>query len=146
MSVFFRRNSHCANAIVKFFGVVFCVCVLVLSSCGELELGKGQDITEDLYHRLVAGMFEPEKDPFIIHVRTQKQRDVSQPAVGTFMRFSWENGSFWVKVDESASVILYMDKEAIFSHLKFFAHKGYQVQTVYFEHPFRPFSTQFTFD
>ena len=62
MSVFFHLNSRCANAIAKISFLAFSVFVISLSGCGELELNRDRDITEDLYHRLVAGMFEPEND------------------------------------------------------------------------------------
>ena len=145
MSVFFHLNSHCANATAKGALVVFCMLLLIFSGCSELELDGGHDITEDLHHRLIAGIFEPGKDPFIIHVRSgQHKTNYSVP--GSFVHFSSENGNFWVKSDEKASVILYMDTEATFSHIHFSVDRRYQVYTIYLEHPTRPVSNVFTFD
>ena len=129
------------NAIAKLPLVAFCVCVLILSSCDEPELGEVQDITEDLHHRLKAGMFEPGKDPFFIRIRTRGRRGKSQPAVGNFVHFSWENGSFSVKVDEGAAVVMYMDAEAIFSHINFSTDRRYNAGTLYAEYPRRPVVT-----
>lgn len=145
MSVFFHLNSFFDNAIAKDSLVVFYILVLILSGCGELELDQGHDITEDLYHRLIAGIFEPGKDPFIIHVRSG-QHKTNYPITESFVRFSSENGGFWVKSDETASVIMYMDKVATFSHIHFFVDRRYQVFTIYIEHPTRPVSNLFTFD
>ena len=85
--------------------------------------------------------------PYIIHIRTREQSlSKTQPAVGLFVPFSWEKGSFWVKVDEGASIALYMDTEAIFSHINFFANKKYRIHTVFIEHPSRPVPTLVSFD
>ena len=141
MSVFFHLSSLYANAIAKFSLIAFCVSVLILSSCDEPELGMNQDITEDLHHRLSAGMFKPGKDPFFIRIHTRGRSSKSQPAVGSFVHFSWENGSFSVKADEGASVVMYMDTEAIFSHINFSADRRYSLSTLYTEYPQRPVVT-----
>lgn len=100
-----------------------------------------QDITEDLHHRLKAGMFEPGKDPFFIRIRTRARSGKPRPAVGNFVHFSWENGSFSVKVDEGAAVVMYMDAEAIFSHINFATDRRYDAGTLYSEFPQRPVIT-----
>ena len=146
MNLFFHLSSLCANSIAKFFLVVFCILVLILSSCHELELHQGHDITEDLHHRLISGLFEPGKDPFIIHIRSRGRNETSRPIVESYVRFSSVNGSFWVKSNEGASVIMYMDTEATFSHIHFFVDKRHQVFTIYVREPTYPVQTMFGFN
>lgn len=138
MNVFFHRSSFWANTIAKFSFVVFWVGTLILSGCNQPELGTAHDITEDLHHRLSAGMFEPIKDPFFIRISSGKK---DQPVVGSYVYFSWERGNFQVKVDEGSAVVMYMDTEAIFSHINFFADKRYSVHTLYSEYRRRPVVT-----
>ena len=109
--------------------------------------GQHNDITEDLHHRLRAGLFEVGKDPVIAHII--KKPNVysslglpfySELAPYTMVRVSWERGSFWVKSDDHALVVIYMDMEATYSHVHlstldgFRSYRGFR-QTI--KHPIR---------
>jgi len=145
MNVFSLLSSFWTNSIAKFSFVVFCVLVLILSACRESERSYSYDITEDLHHRLISGIFEPGKDPFILHLRSGRDRKRTRPLAGVFMRFSSVNGSFWVKTDEQALIVLYMDKEATFSHIHFFVDSRHHTITLYPEFPTRPVRLQIAF-
>ncbi|MYG05688.1 MAG: hypothetical protein F4039_01460 [Gammaproteobacteria bacterium] len=105
--------------------------VLIVSSCqkptsdNEDSLGKLHDVTEDLHHRLKAGLFEPGKDPMVFRLAKQpnlyqrlKLPFYSEDAPHKMVRISWDRGTFWVRSDDHALVVVYMDKEAIFSHVQ----------------------------
>ncbi len=96
--------------------------------------GQTSDLTEDLYHRLKAGLFEPEKDPVIAEIIIKKSKNLfhkidfpfySNRASDTMVRLSWERGSFWVKSDDHAHVVIYMDLEATFSHVQLATLEGF---------------------
>lgn len=109
--------------------------------------GKVHDVTEDLHHRLQAGLFEIGKDPLICEIiNSQHSRKISllpfQKRIGAakMVRISWERGSFWVKSDDHALVITYLDAEAALSHIQITSLKGFQVVLQFreiIEHPIR---------
>ena len=99
--------------------------MLIVSNCqeptsdNEDSLQKPHDVTEDLYHRLKAGIFEPGKDPMIFSLvkkpnlyQRLKLPFYSEAAPHEMARVSWERGTFWVKSDDHALVVIYMDKGA----------------------------------
>jgi len=96
--------------------------------------GKAQDVTEDLHHRLQAGLFEIGKDPFICELRphsfgNEKLRLPFKQKTGAYKRahISWERGSFSVRADDHALVVVYLDAEMVFSHVQIATVKGLQV-------------------
>ena len=88
-------------------------------------LGHQTDVTEDLHHRIQAGVFEVGKEPLVClvekaSIENEKRRLLfqSRKSPRELVRFSWERGSFWVQADDHALVVIYMDQEAIFSHVQ----------------------------
>ena len=116
--------------------------------------GKVKDVTEDLYHRLKAGMFEPGTDPFVCQI--VEIPNVSISSISTFLRMkpslrrkkvphqvariSWERGTFRVQTDDLGRVVIYMDEEVLFSHVQIATLKVLGLSVQFREvnqHPFR---------
>ena len=109
--------------------------------------GKEKDITEDLYHRLKAGIFEPDREPVICQIWETpslidtiiyklKMKKLPQKIV----RISWERGTFHVQSDDLNRVVIYMDEETLFSHVQASTIKGLNLGLRFFEiieHPIR---------
>ena len=97
--------------------------------------GNGRDVTEDLHHRLKAGMFDPSTDPFvceIISIRGKVPHGI--------VRISWDRGTFRVRSDDLGKVVMYMDEEAVFSHVQIAPRKGLELSVQFREfhhHPIR---------
>ena len=109
-------------------------------------LGQHTDITEDLHHRLQAGLFIPGKDPVISQVVRRENRIdklrlsfINKDAPHTNVRISWERGSFWVKSDDHAHVVMYMDWEATLSHVQLTTLKGFGSMRVFSDRDHIPF-------
>ena len=110
-------------------------------------LGRKTDITEDLYHRLKAGLFIAGKDPVIFNIEktpnpSQKLRFpfYNEKAPHKMVRIYWERGSFWVKSDDRALVVIYMDVEATYSHVQIATLEGFQNSRQFretYKHPIR---------
>lgn len=133
--------------------VTFVLAMLIVSGCqGQTSqnsptLGNKIDITEDLYHRLKANIFEPGKDPVICHV--SKSPNLFQKMIPLFykesaphqmVRVFWERGSFWIKSDDHALVVIYMDVEATYSHVHIAPLAGFSTPREFrdvYEHPIR---------
>ena len=110
--------------------VVFQIAALLMGGCqtptpDSINLGKVSDTTEDLHHRLKIGMFEPETDPVIVLIekKTNLNKKLKLPFYDkrvphAMLRISWARGKFWVQADDHALVVIYMDQEAIFSHVQ----------------------------
>lgn len=127
--------------------------VLLMSGCQPPEIGPTPtlslktDITEDLYHRLKAGLFTAGTDPMIIRIEKDPIffHELEIPfyideAPYKMMRVSWERGSFWVKPDNHALVVIYLDPEATYSHVEIATLRGYtnaREFRVGYEHPIR---------
>lgn len=122
--------------------VIFFVAFVVLigSGCQHSKsdtispvFGQHSDITEDLHHRLKAGIFEVGKDPVIAQIIKNKSiydffklPFYSEIAPHTMVRVSWDRGTFWVKSDDHAHVVIYMDMEATYSHVHLSTLEGFQ--------------------
>lgn len=138
-----RCFSHQNNRFIGFidFGLAIFVLMIGLLTSGcqnprldttDSVLGQRSDITEDLHHRLQSGLFIPGKDPVVAHIiRHENLIDklrlpfINQDAPHTNVRISWERGSFWVKSDDHAHVVIYMDWEATLSHVQLTTFKGF---------------------
>ena len=124
---FFRRGKQ----LTLLIGII----VLISAGCENKTddiraFGKAKDITEDLHHRLKAGMFEPGVDPFICQILKVpfvasvrsvlglKTRLRMQSAPHQVVRISWDRGTFRVKADDLAHIVIYMDDEVLFSHVQ----------------------------
>ena len=139
MSLFTHRSrTQQFSLIVKGWVVGLSVIALVLGGCQKptshtkVISDKTQDVTEDLYHRLQAGTFEIGRDPFICELvpyPSRKSRFLFKPESGAdkMTRISWDRGTFWVKTDDHALIVIYLDAEAILSHIQITPIKGFQV-------------------
>lgn len=139
MQCFFRQNNRCVGCIALGFAIWVLMTGLLTSGCQNSKLdttapvlGQYSDLTEDLHHRLQAGLFVPGKDPVVAHIiRHEKRIDklrlpfINEDAPHTNVRISWERGSFWVKSDDHAHVVIYMDWEATLSHVQLTTFKGF---------------------
>ena len=117
--------------------LVICVQIIVIlmSGCQNSTLytwGEELDITEDLYHRIKAGLFEVGEEPVVCHIvrypnlyTRLRLPFYSESAPHTMVRVSWERGSFLVKSDDQALVVIYMDSEVIFSHVHIATPEGF---------------------
>ena len=108
-------------------------------------LGKVNDVTEDLYHRLNAGLFKVGFDPLIFHVvKNPNLYQIlglpfyNENATNTMVRLSWDRGSFWVKTDDHGLVVVYMDEETIFSHVQIATLEGFSSARQFTEFPEHP--------
>ena len=129
------------------------ILVLLMSGCQPPEIGPTPtlsiktDITEDLYHRLKAGLFIAGKDPMIFRIEKDSHffQGLKIPfyrgeAPYKMMRVSWERGSFWVKPDNLELVVIYLDPEATYSHVQVTTLRGYTNAREFrgkYEHPIR---------
>lgn len=130
---FFRQSNQLGKL------TVLALTMLILSGCQNptpdtsAVWGYEFDVTEDLYHNLEAGLFEPEKDPVICHIKKKNLYKklrfpiYSEKAPHKMVRVSWERGSFWVKSDDHALVVIYMDPEATFSHVRIATLTGFSI-------------------
>lgn len=102
------------------------------------------DITNDLHHRIKAGLLLPEKEPITLLVGTKDRLDRRFPAKGAYVRISWEGGTFWVKSDKDARLNIYMNKDTIFGHVNIAGQAGtLGVQRDFFETPVHPIVQDF---
>lgn len=94
--------------------------------------GKGKDVTEDLHHRLKAGMFDPSTDPFVCEIR-----GLVSKMPRAIVRISWDRGSFRVQADDLGKVVFYMDEEVVFSHVQIAPLKEFRLFSQFreFHHP-----------
>ena len=125
------------------------IALFLMSSCQppESTLGAETDITEDLYHRLKAGLFEPGRHPVICRILKNSHPlhklripFYSEEAPHEMVRFSWERGSFWVKSNDRALVVIYMDVEATYSHVQMATLERFNNSREFrkrYEHPIR---------
>ena len=99
------------------------------------DFGKTTDVTESVHHRFKAGMFDPVIDPFICEIIEPKTiREVPHQLT----RISWDRGAFWVQADDKGSVVIYMDEEALFSHVQIATVKNLERAVIFREHLIRP--------
>ena len=139
MQCFSRQNNRFIGFIAFGLAILVLIAGFLMSGCQNSKLdttapvfGQHSDITEDLHHRLQSGLFIPELDPVVAHViRHENLIDklklpfINQDAPHTNVRISWERGSFWVKSDDHAHVVIYMDWEATLSHVQLTTLKGF---------------------
>ncbi len=110
-------------------------------------LSRKTDITEDLYHRLKAGLFIAGKNPVILQIvkhpnlfHRLQLPFYSIRAPREMARISWDRGSFWVAADDHALVVIYMDVEATYSHVQIETLEKFDNSRQFrreYEHPIR---------
>lgn len=151
MNQFFRQSNQLKKLIAFAFVILLQITAILISGCQSpisdsyTTFGQTSDITEDLYHRLKAGLFEIGKDPVICRVVKKSnlyQRlrlpFYSERAPHKMVRVFWERGSFWVKSDDHALVVIYMDVEATFSHVQIATLEGLGNDREFMESTERP--------
>lgn len=152
MKAFFHQNKRHVLRLTFFavmLNLIFCCWSGCEKSTSETVVvwGKVHDVTEDLHHRLQAGLFEIGKDPLICEIiDSPRSGNISRLALKKkagarkIARISWEGGSFWVKSDDHALIVTYLDAEAALSHIQIATSKGFQVTLQFreiIEHPIR---------
>jgi hypothetical protein len=81
--------------------------------------GHPLDLTDDLYHRLKAGLFVPECEPLVIRASSHPEEDEEPRSVAhEYYRFEWHLGRFDVRTSETGVIVLHADREALLSHLR----------------------------
>ena len=137
--MFFSQSNLLGNLMLFSLIIFIQTIVNFMSGCQTSTsirptFGQTSDLTEDMYHRLKAGLFEPENDPMIAEIIRKKSKNpfhkigfpfYSNKAPHTMVRLSWERGSFWVKSDDHAYIVIYMDMEATFSHVQLATLEGF---------------------
>lgn len=133
----FSRLSKRLGLSFKGLIVLLGIMTLTLGGCEKrisdtaLSWGKEKDITEDLYHRLQAGIFEVGKDPFICELIPNSSRTLRVPfkprrtGAHEMVRITWERGSFWVQTDDHALIVIYLDEESVFGHVQVAPVRGF---------------------
>ncbi len=151
-NLFFHPNKR-LDLIVKASVVILSFVVFSLCGCPQkpadtkVVWGKAKDVTEDLHHRLQAGLFEVDKDPFICKLIPDSSRKLRLPfkwitGADKMARISWERGSFWVKSDDHALIVIHLDEETALSHIQIAPINGFQVHRKFREiiqHPIREY-------
>lgn len=134
---FFRLCKRLA-----FFTIIV---VFLLGGCHKSTdirdtFGKQKDLTEDLYHRLKAGMFKVGEEPIVCQiVETLEASSLKLKTVPhVITRISWERGTFRVQSDDLGRVVIYMDEETLFSHVQVATLKGLGINLLFFEDIERP--------
>ncbi len=150
---FFPQSNGHGKLMFLALTVFVQITLLILSGCQPptsntyIDLGPGIDISENIYHRLKAGLFEIRKDPVILRVMKKPTpgtkilhpRDL-ETAPHKMVRISWELGSFFVESDDSALVVIYLNKQAAFSHIQVTPLEGFNLNQHFREsvqHPIR---------
>jgi len=75
------------------------------------------DLTDDLYHRIKAGLFQPTREPLVLRLTRAGEDGREVPARGEYAMFSRDEGSFGVRSDDHGAIVVHMDMEAALSHL-----------------------------
>lgn len=148
MDMITATNSfrHPGKALALLIGII----ALIWGGCGNKpkdisDFGKAKDVTEDIYHRLKAGMFEPSIDPLVCQImavpsvsninalRHTKPPTKLKRTPRKIARVSWERGSFRVQSDDLGRVVIYMDEETLFSHVQVATLDGLGIGLQFFE-------------
>lgn len=132
----FSRQSKRIGLLVKIWVVLLGVIALTLGGCQRKPSetarlwGEAKDVTENLHHRLKAGIFEIGKDAFICELAPDSSWTLRMPfkqRTGAYKmaRITWERGSFWVQTDDHALIVIYLDEETVFGHIQVAPAKGF---------------------
>ena len=145
----FFRQSKPLGQIMKKLVILLNIILFAIVGCqgptadSERDFGKAADVTEDLYHRLQAGLFEIGKEPFICEFVTDSPRKFEFPfrsrnGADQMARISWERGSFWIQTDDHALIVIYLDYETTLGHVQIAPSKGFQIVRQFREFIQRP--------
>ena len=147
-NLFFHRSKPLSRTVKKLVILLNIILFAILGCQGpaadsERDFGKAADVTEDLYHRLQAGLFEIGKEPFICEFVTNSPRKFEFPfsrRKGAYQmsRISWDRGSFWVQTDDHALIVVYFDDETTLGHIQIAPSKGFQIVRQFREFIQRP--------
>ena len=75
------------------------------------------DLTEDLHHRILSGMFEPDSEPVLIQLHAQESDTSPQPAGGQRLDLNHPCGTLGIDANEAGLIVLHLDIEALCSHI-----------------------------
>ena len=146
-NLFSHPNKRLGALLINRCIVLLGIIIFTLGGCqrnpSERVWGQTKDVTEYLHHRLQAGIFELDKDPFIYELIPDSSRTLRMPfkrktGAHETARISWERGSFWVQTDNHALIVVYLDEETVFSHIQVAPVKGFQTIIQFREFPKPP--------
>ena len=152
MKCFSRQSHRTGNLIALTLAIVVLITASLMYGCQNTtsvprNLGKVIDTTEDLHHRLKSGIFVPETDPVLFYLKKRNPKKYlrllpfyNERETHIMARLSWAHGSFWVQANELELVVIYMDREAIFSHVQITASDEFRILRRFLEkvpHPIR---------
>jgi hypothetical protein len=125
--------------LVAMAGMIAATSACLLDSRHDFTELKGTlDLTNDLHHRMKAGIFVPGKEP-VTFLLMSGNPGVPDPSPHQYMRIATEAGSLWVKADKRGRVNVYMNNDVIFSHPKISgSNRILGVQRDFFESPQHP--------
>lgn len=91
------------------------------------------DITEDLHHRLLAGIFDVTTESYIIECPFRNNeipilRDFDKR---DYIDFNWEKGGFSVQMNKDSQVIVYLNHDTVYGHIKITARQNLIARNFY---------------
>lgn len=97
------------------------LCLALLSSCQSNQPLEPSpfyiDVTEDFHHRMQSGALNLQKEPLVIAPLSNDQKSLVKMK-NSYLRMSWELGSFWVKSNEESLVVMYWNSDVIYGHVQ----------------------------
>lgn len=99
---------------------------------------RALDLTDDLYHRIKAGLFVPGREPLVLRAHRASGARLGDPAPGEYLTFQREGGSFGVRADRRGAVVVHMDRESALSHLVVTTQPGCDPVREFHERPRHP--------
>ena len=79
----------------------------------QVEFRRSSDLSDEIYHRVVAGFFVPECEPLVYRLAKQPERRDGNG----FVRFNWEFGTFAVGAQDNGLIAVYLDENAAYGHI-----------------------------
>ena len=83
------------------------------SRAREVGFLRSSDLTDEIYHRVVAGFFVPECEPLVYRLT----KDPESRASNGYVRFSWEFGTFAIGAQDDGLIAVYLDENAAYGHI-----------------------------
>ena len=115
------------------------VCLLAVGLVlgAQAQQPAALDLTDDLYHRIRAGLFRPEAEPVVLRV----ERTVSTgavPVAGEYVHFAWDQARFAVRTTPRGTVVVHMDRELALSHVTVTVPLRFDLTREFDEYPVHP--------
>lgn len=130
-----RRADRAPSALAA--AALMCVLGASASDSSRSDESEVLDLTDDLYHRIKAGLFSPASEPLVLRLR-KMEPSLGAPVPDEYVTFTRDEGSFAVRTDERGAVVVHLDVEAALSHLKVSAGPEYGIVREFEEDPRHP--------